>query len=233
MIIPSKPPSLAKRRLAFSLTEKQVRELHLSMLEDVLSVAVTVRGLSGICLVTICPEISALGRRYGALVLNEPAMRGHKEAVILAANHLQRNNIDQFMTLPGDIPLVTPRDIETVLAAHCSRNTMTLVPDYCSEGANCIILTPDTIPALRIGSGKFSTHIHAADALGFNPRIIQNPNIAQDIDTPDDLLILLNRGQNTLAGTFLLEIEAAGQHHRAEKQFAGKISTPAIVEIGP
>ncbi len=213
LTIPSKPSIHAKHRLASSLSLRHLHELHTRMLEDVLSAAVRVSGLSGICLVTMCPEISAMGRGFGALVLQEPAMDGHKNAVSLAARHLQSIGVDQMMTLPGDVPLVTSRDIETVFAAHGGRNTMTFVPDYCRQGSNCITLATDATPALRIGCGQFNSHIQSAQESGLETRVVENNNIAQDIDTPDDLLILYQRGRNTRAGSFLREIGVVREEH--------------------
>ncbi len=207
LTIPSKPSIHAKHRLASSLSLRHLCELHTRMLEDVLSAAIDVSGLGGICLVTMCPDISVIGRRYGALVLSESAMHGHKNAVALAACHLQSIGVDQMMTLPGDVPLMTTRDLETVLAAHGGRDTMTFVPDYCRQGSNCIVLAMDSVPALQIGCGQFDSHIRSAQASGLETCIVENNNIAQDIDTPDDLLILYQRGRNTRAGSFLREIE--------------------------
>ncbi len=232
LTIPSKQPELAKRRLASLLSPDELRSLHFAMLEDVLSAAVGVSGLDGICVITICPDVAAMAQRYGALVLQESALRGHRKAVALAARHLKAEGVDQMMTLPGDVPMVTSQDIEKVLSAHNAPNMMTFVPDYCELGSNCVILNPDAAPALRIGSGKFSTHIRAAGEFGFDPQILRNPNIAQDIDTPDDLLVLLRHDQETRAGRYILESGIPRRIPGAESRTAIIPPLSAIMEFG-
>jgi len=210
LTIPSKQPAGAKSRLASLLSPRQRRDLHFHMLEDVLSAALDVPALNGTCVVTTSAEVAATARRFGALVLHEPALTGHRRAVVLGARHLESTGMEQMMILPGDVPLITAPDIEIVLAAHRGERTITFVPDHRGQGSNCIVMTPGAAPALMIGCGRFQAHIDTAAKFGFKPGVVRNANIAHDIDTPADLAELFRRGTHTRAGRFLLEAGIAG-----------------------
>ena len=89
------------------------------MLEDVLAAVADARGLAGIAVVTVDEAASAnLPRRYGARILTEDARNGHTAAVAAAARTLAAEGAAGMLQVPGDIPLVTPNEISTVLAQH-------------------------------------------------------------------------------------------------------------------
>ena len=50
---------------------------------------------------------------------------------------------------------------------------------------------------LRFGEPSFDNHVTAARALGLVPRVLALPGLALDVDAPDDLAELLERGPGT------------------------------------
>src|ERR1700736_4373043 len=97
-VVPVKELDRAKERLAPVLPPEQRRALMLAMLEDVLTALAAAPGLSRLAGVT--------------------AGAGHSGAVAAAASLPAAEGCPGMLTLPGDIPLVTPAEITQVLAAH-------------------------------------------------------------------------------------------------------------------
>lgn len=108
-----------------------------------------------------------------------------------------------MITLPADVPLVTPGEIDAVLAAHGDAPAMSIVAARDEQGSNCIALSPPTAVPLRFGPGSFQPHLAAARRLGITPQVLKLPGLALDIDTPEDLEILAKSSGATRAQRYL------------------------------
>src|SRR5262249_26531585 len=127
-VVPVKEVEGAKERLAPSLSPALRRALALAMLEDVLTAVAAATGLGGTLVVTVDPEGSLLARRYGARLIEDGARDGHTGAVAAGARLLAAERRAGMLALPGDIPLVTPDEIEALLAAHRPAPSFTIAP---------------------------------------------------------------------------------------------------------
>jgi 2-phospho-L-lactate guanylyltransferase len=204
-VVPVKETVGAKQRLADALSAPQRQQLALAMLEDVLAALAATRGLGGILCVTIDEAAIALAARYGAIVSHEAACAGHTAAVMSAAHDLAAAG-HSLMTLPGDVPLVTPADIESVIAASHAAPGFTIVPAHDELGSNTILMTPANAVPLRFGDNSFFPHLETARACGIEPAILPNPRIALDIDAPEDLAAFLKIPSQTHARALLDKI---------------------------
>src|SRR5580704_14811829 len=117
-VVPVKELDRAKERLAPVLPPERRRALMLAMLEDVLTALAATTGLSGLAVVTLDAAACRLAARYGARIIETGARDGHSGAVAAAARLLAAEGCPGMLTLPGDIPLVTPAEITQLLAAH-------------------------------------------------------------------------------------------------------------------
>ncbi len=203
-VLPLKDLCNAKTRLAPALTPAERRGLFRAMAEDVLAALTAVEELEGVLVVTRDPEAAALAWRHGARILEEPANRGQSEAVAAAARALARAGAGGALALPGDIPLVAPAEIASVLAAHGAPPAVTLAPARDGRGTNCVLCSPPDALRLHFGHDSFAPHLAEARALGVAPRIVADaPGIALDVDTPEDLRILLASGGASRARAWL------------------------------
>jgi len=202
-VLPAKDLVDAKQRLADALSPPERRLLFRTMYEDVLSVLADVPGLDGIAVITRDEEAAAVAKSYGARIITEAENQGQTAAVEAAVATLIDDGITSIMTFPGDAPLITRDEIETVLAAHGDAPAMTIVPAHDRRGSNCIALSPPNLIPFSFGNDSFKPHLAAARELGVDPVILDLPRIALDIDTPDDLRQLIHRPADTRTHAYL------------------------------
>jgi 2-phospho-L-lactate/phosphoenolpyruvate guanylyltransferase len=206
-VVPLKETQLSKQRLAAVLAPARRQRLALAMFEDVLAALSQVSELAAILVVTIDEAALGIANRYGVRILSDGARAGHSGGVGRAAKHLAAEDL-AMLTLPADVPLVEPEDIRQIISAHASVESMngcgfTIVPARDERGSNAVLCSPaDAIP-LRFGEDSFFPHLSVCKERGMEPCVLRLPRIALDIDTPEDLMLLLERGPHTRAGALL------------------------------
>ena len=208
-VVPVKDLDGAKQRLAGVLDQPARTALFRVMLEDVLDALAGATSLAAIVLVTRDEEAMALAKRYGARCLIEPANRGHTAAVEFAAAALARQGAGALLQVPGDIPCVTPEEIEAVIAAHAPAPAVTIAPSRDHGGSNAVLCSPPDVFPFRFGVDSFCPHLAAARAIGIEPTVVERAGIGLDIDTPDDLEAFVASPSNTRAYRLL----TGGTHH--------------------
>jgi 2-phospho-L-lactate guanylyltransferase len=204
-VVPVKDTWQAKQRLAQVLSRAQRQELALAMLEDVLAALARVDELAGILVVTADAAAAAIAARYRAGAMDEGAHEGHTGAVAAAARWLAG---DSMLTVPGDIPLLEPDDVRRLVSAHCESmrrgaRAFTIAPARDERGSNAALCSPAGAVPLRFGEDSFFPHLAAAKGLGIEPEVVRLPRIALDIDTPEDLAVLLAAPAQTHAHALL------------------------------
>jgi 2-phospho-L-lactate guanylyltransferase len=186
-VVPVKELDRAKERLAPVLPPELRRDLMLAMLEDVLAVLAATPELAGIAVVTVDPAARQLAIDYNARIIEVGARDGHTGAVTAAGRLLAEEDEPGILTVPGDIPLVTPAEIAQLLAAHRPGPAFTIAPSRDERGSNAIICSPPGAVPLRFGEDSFFPHLRAAEESGIRPTVLRLPGIALDVDTPEDL----------------------------------------------
>ena len=186
-VVPVKELDRAKERLAPLLSTELRRALMLTMVEDVLAALAEAPGLEGLAIVTVDPAARQMAMRYGARIIEAGARDGHSGAVAAAARLLAEEGQPGMLTLPGDIPLVTPGEIIRLLAAHRLAPAFTIAPSRDERGSNAIVCSPPEAVPLRFGEDSYFPHLRAAEACGIRPTVQRLPGIALDVDTPEDL----------------------------------------------
>jgi 2-phospho-L-lactate/phosphoenolpyruvate guanylyltransferase len=204
-VVPIKERVSAKERLVPMLRPETRQALALAMLEDVMAALTATRGIAGLLVVTVDPEASRLAASYGGRVTELGARDGHTGAVVAAAKLLGAKGCTGILTLPGDIPLVTPAEIERVLAAHLPAPSFTIVPSHDERGSNAIICSPPDAVPLRFGENSFYPHLQAAEACGIRPNVVHLRGIALDIDNPEDVVSFMRTESPTRAWALLSE----------------------------
>jgi len=203
-VMPVKTIENAKQRLAPALSPDERQGLFRAMVEDVLTALSKAEGLAGILMVTGDPHAISLAERYGARVLFEPANAGHTAASTLGARTLAEEGAAGMIQIPGDLPLMTAADIETIIEAHGPAPAITIAPSGDELGSNAVACSPPNLLPLRFGDNSFFPHVERARSLGVPPAIVKRPGLALDIDTPDDLRAFLKAPIDGHSHRFLL-----------------------------
>jgi len=203
--VPVKERVSAKERLAPLLRPEVRHALALAMLEDVLAAITAAPGIAGLLVVTVDSEATQLAARYGARVTELGARDGHTGAVTAAARLLAAEGRSGMLTLPGDIPLVIPAEIASILAAHLPAPSFTIIPSHDHLGSNAIACSPPDAVPLRFGENSFYPHLQAAELSGIRPNVLHLSGIALDIDNPEDVVSFMRTQSPTRAWAVLAE----------------------------
>ena len=209
-VVPVKNLGNAKQRLAGVLDQPARTALFRAMLEDVLEALSGAVSLAGIVLVTRDAEAITLAERYDAECLIEPENRGHTAAVEFAAKALAGRGAGALLQVPGDIPCVTPGEIEAVIAAHATAPAVTIAPSRDHRGSNAVLCSPPDVFPFEFGDDSFYPHLAAARAIGIEPAVVERAGIGLDIDTPGDLEVFLASPSSTRAYRLLAGLACPG-----------------------
>jgi len=186
-VVPVKAAGEAKQRLAGAVPAELRRRLAIAMAEDVIAALAASPTLAGIAVVTVDPAAAALAAGYGARVLADGALDGQTGAVGAAARVLAREGRQAMLTIPGDVPLITPEEVSRIVAAHDRVPDFVICPAHDMRGSNAVLCAPPDVVPLRFGNDSFLPHLAAARAAGLEPKIVRLQGIGLDIDNPRDL----------------------------------------------
>lgn len=196
-VVPVKLFAQTKRRLMGLLSREEREGLASAMLEDVLSALTRAPSLAGVMVVTGDAGATALAQAAGARVLPDDENSGTSAAVAKAARHLTDAGRQGMLVVPADVPLITPADVELIIAVHRAAPSVTLVPASIDGGTNALAASPPDAMAFHFGDDSFRKHREAATAGGVEPQILDLARIRQDIDRPDDLAAFLLQPSQT------------------------------------
>ena len=178
VVIPVKAFEQAKDRLSSVLSAEQrillARATALGVLESV-------RGAS-VFVVCDNPEVSQWATSNGATVVyqSQPGLNVAAHEGISAAHAYER-----VMIVHSDLPL--PSRLRELLNSTVASNTVTIVPDRHRDGTNVLIIPSGVGFTCHYGAKSFEAHMAEASKLGLAIEIIEDDELALDIDTPDDL----------------------------------------------
>lgn len=179
VLIPVKAFGEAKLRLAPALSPPRRAALARRMAEGV------ARSAGNLPVAVVCDDrgVADWARDLGALVVWTPG-RGLNRAVQDGVAYLAGAGVRSVIVAASDLPLAVD------LAYLAETEGITLVPDRRNEGTNVIVVPTDRPFAFSYGPGSFARHLAEAAASGAPYRVVDNPNLAWDVDLPGDLDIV-------------------------------------------
>jgi 2-phospho-L-lactate guanylyltransferase len=191
--VPVRAFGLANTRLAEALDP----ETRLPLARALATRVVEAAGDVPIAVVTSAPEVAAWARDRGCSVVPDPGtLDAAAHAGVVALRDL---GCARAVVAHADLPFVTTF---APVVDDAIANTVVLVPCHRDDGTPVLSLPTDALGrfGFSYGSGSFTRHVDAARAGGLTVRIVRDPSLAFDVDTVDDLAVLVQHDP-TLLGT--------------------------------
>ena len=164
-MLPVKRFAAAKKRLRPGLEEERRGPLIAAMLEDVLEAISAARLVERTIVVSGDPAAITLAEAAGAEVLPDPSDEGHSEAALLGIARAEEEGASCVVLLPGDCPLLDPRELDSLLTAVPERY-VAVVPDRHGTGTNALVISPPNTIRPAFGPGSRERHVAAAREAG-------------------------------------------------------------------
>ena len=192
-IVPVKPLRRGKSRLAGLLSEDQRTKLNQEMLAHTLKILRAVPDIEHTLVISRDPAALALARAHGARTVREegaPRLNSAlKRATLFAKTYVTRG----VLIVPMDLPLMTPNDIAVMInQSQGSDPVIVIAPDHHHQGTNALLVCPAGQIEYEFGPGSFQRHCELAQTSGARLEICELPNLALDVDFPEDLQMARN-----------------------------------------
>jgi 2-phospho-L-lactate guanylyltransferase len=188
-VLPVKRFGAAKQRLAGGIDDKRRADLVAAMLEDVLEAIGRARTIERTIVVSSERRVEELALAAGAELLPDPDEGGHSGAAMAGVARARELGASCAVLLPGDCPLLDPRELERLLTGMPERY-VAIVPDRHGAGTNALALAPPDAIEPAFGEGSCARHVAAARQAGVPFGVEDLPSLALDLDTPADVVAL-------------------------------------------
>ena len=183
-IIPMKPLTEGKSRLAQTLSPEQRANISMGMLRRVLT-ALKGASIDPIWVVGGDDRVKNLARNQGAIWheemgrnLNDTLGKAFEQAFLRGRSALY---------IAGDLPFVKPSDIHSFIQASRGAGNITLAPARRDGGTNAMLIPHGTGFKPELGRLSFSKHLSQAARLETSVAIAYSPGLGLDLDVVDDL----------------------------------------------
>lgn len=176
VVVPLRSLTAGKLRLRATLTADERATLIHSMASAVVAAAHELPVL----IVYDDPAVAIWATRLGAdsITTSEPGLNA---AVEFGRARLIEQGFDHVIVAHADLPHAL--DLRPV----GQFDGITLVPDRAGDGTNVLSVPSDVDFTFCYGPGSFATHLRLAEATGRDVRVFNDPQLAWDVDHPDDL----------------------------------------------
>jgi 2-phospho-L-lactate guanylyltransferase len=219
IVIPFRGPGSAKSRLASGITDTARRQIARGMFQHVLNVACEVSGPRRVLVVTASKTAAVIARRCGAGVLRETAA-GYNEAVAEAIEHLRTRGATTAAVVAADLPLLKASNLAVL--ERCGRDgNVGIAPDRSGGGTNALTLPLSLAFKFHFGADSLYRHQREGRRLGATVRLVRQAGLASDVDTPDDLDLLVDPAA-------LSTLPRVGKMAYRGSSFAGAVMNAAL-----
>lgn len=188
-VLPVKRFAEAKRRLGAGIDDERREVLVEAMLGDVLEAIGEARAIERTIVVSDEPRAVEAAAAIGAELVADPGEGGHSGAALAGIGRAVELGAECVVLLPGDCPLLEPRQLDRLLTGVPSRY-VAVVPDRHGTGTNALVLAPPDAIRPAFGEGSRARHVAAAREAEVPYTVEDLPSLALDLDTPADLVAL-------------------------------------------
>ena len=183
-VIPMKPLTKSKTRLAKELSLEQRGDLVIGMLRRVI-MALQSASIESFWVVGGDRRVRNITRNASGIWLEELG-RNLNDTVAKAFDRVFKEG-NSALYLAGDLPFLKASDVHSLLQASRRQNNISLAPARQDGGTNGIFV-PAGIPFLpELGPRSFIRHLSQAARLEVSVAICYSPGLGFDLDTAADL----------------------------------------------
>jgi 2-phospho-L-lactate guanylyltransferase len=204
-LVPAKTLVEAKGRLASALSENERRDLVLAMLEDVLTALARVPAIDSVSVVSPDNDVLHLAAQLGANPIAESAgVRGMNQALTRALSAMSPQ-LDTLVVVLADLPEISPADVGTAIDTLPERGVLVCPSD--DGGTSLLAVRPPNVIPFSFGPRSAAAHRQAAEGAGVEYRELTLDSLRRDVDSPQDLLRLLDHSQGGATQRLLAPLE--------------------------
>jgi len=185
-IIPAKPFSQSKTRLAPVLSQKQRIRLSQHLLRRTIGLAIQV---GQVVVISLDHAVRRFAKQAGAWTLVESGA-DLNSAIRQASEWVTARGGQSVLILPTDLPLLTMADLTEITKLGDEGASVVIAPCHREDGTNALLLSPPGAINVAFGPDSFRKHQHAAQSAGITPTVYHSPTVAFDLDLPEDLALL-------------------------------------------
>lgn len=215
-LVPLNAAGMAKSRLRGVLGEADRVALVHWLAARVLA-AIADSGVVGrIAVVSPDADLLAWAAARGATPLRQQS-GGLNDGLELGRGWAAAAGAERLLVVLGDLPLLRAAEVRALLRRAPARAgappRVALAPDRHERGTNALVLRPVAALPFAFGPNSLARHRALAAARGIAPRLFRAPGTRFDVDTPEDVRTLRERGlwqPSTLA--FTLDESGGGRH---------------------
>jgi len=177
VVVPIKSFSHAKGRLADTLSVEARVALARRCAETVLAAA------HPLPIFVVCDDadVVAWARANGATVV-APLLPGLNEAVAAGRQTAASAGFARVLVVHSDLPAA-----QSLATLVDEPTDVVIVPDRHRDGTNALLVPTAGAFSFRYGPGSFDAHQAAVAHAGWTCTVVTRPDLALDLDTPDDL----------------------------------------------
>lgn len=186
-IIPVKPLTRAKSRLADVLSSDERQQLSEMMFRRVLMAVKNTPQIAGSLVISRDTRALAIARDLNAHTVQESGAPELNNALMRATQVVGGWRGGAVLILPADLPLVTSEDVSQMCALGMDDNTVVIATDFDQDGTNAMLVRPPGLFPYAYGVGSFHRHVTMAHEAGATVNVYHSERLALDIDVPSDL----------------------------------------------
>jgi 2-phospho-L-lactate guanylyltransferase len=136
-----------------------------------------------------------IARRNGVEVLRESKDNGVNAAIALADDYSFESGAEATLVIPQDLPLLVAADVNMIcMNAQSTDRCLVVCPSIRYDGSNALLRKPSRLLKTSYDKDSFKAHIKAAIKFGIPIKVFLSKRIMLDLDTAEDIKILMNQG---------------------------------------
>lgn len=190
VLLPVKPFHLAKSRLRDVLSAEERKQFVRDGLIHTLDVLKEVPEVWRILVISADPFAWEIALKYEVNVYEELDVPGLNESIACGQQWALEHKADTVAILPIDLPNLNAECLRSKIAKLNGGAGMVIAPDRHLQGTNFLMCAPPDLIQTAYGEGSFEKHCALAQQAGVEPVVIYCADLALDIDSPEDLVLM-------------------------------------------